>query len=356
MLLAGPNARPPEHCATPRPGTASPRHSRAGLMLACGPVLSMRSAGGDDRDVRELLNEAIAELYGADPETFTATRKELAAKARREGDTAAAKSIAALGKPTKSAWLVNKLVRDDPTVPGRLAELGDQLRAGEAALDGATIRRLSVARRELIDSLVRQALGPDAPAALREEVTGTLNAALADPEVARQVAAGTVVRAATWAGFSPGIGTGAAAWPLVTPSQASAVASRPNKSSAGQEQRKRQAAATAAEATRAAEAAAAAQGERQQDVKLAEQQLHDNQDKLAQAEHAAVDAQQRLAEAQRALAEARQRQAEAGQRLTTTRKTLAQARKHLAEADAVLRQAKAEQRKAAEAVDRLADG
>ena len=136
-----------------------------------------------------LLSDAAADLYSADPESFTARRKELAAQARRAGDAEAAKSIAALGKPTKSAWLVNKLVRDDPTVPQRLADLGDQLRAGEAALDGASIRKLSAARRELIDSLVKQALGADAQrqAALREEVTGTLNAALADPDVAKLV-------------------------------------------------------------------------------------------------------------------------------------------------------------------------
>ena len=58
-----------------------------------------------------LLSAAAADLYSADPENFTARRKELAAQARRAGDAEAAKSIAALGKPTKSAWLVNKLVR-----------------------------------------------------------------------------------------------------------------------------------------------------------------------------------------------------------------------------------------------------
>jgi hypothetical protein len=41
----------------------------------------------------------------------------------------------------------------------------------------------------------------DPPPALREEVTATLTAALADPEVAARLASGTLVRAATWAGF-----------------------------------------------------------------------------------------------------------------------------------------------------------
>ena len=40
---------------------------------------------------------------------------------------------------------------------------------------------------------------PAAPAAVREEVAATFDAALADPEVAANL--GTLVRAAHWAGF-----------------------------------------------------------------------------------------------------------------------------------------------------------
>ena len=161
----------------------------------------------------DLVTAAASELYSADPDVFTERRRELAAQARAAGDRAAAKSIAALGKPTRSAWVVNKLVRADPSVPARLAELGDRLRAGEAALDGASIRELSMARRDLLDRLVRQALAESgqqsASAAMRDEVTDTFSAALADPDIAGQVAAGTLVRAVHWAGFGPGIGTAA---------------------------------------------------------------------------------------------------------------------------------------------------
>lgn len=152
-------------------------------------------------------------MYAADPDQFTARRKELAAAARKAGDAAAARAIGALAKPTRSAWVVNKLVRTDPSVPERLADLGGKLRAGEAALDGASIRELSKARRELIGSLVRQALeeaGQSSPSVgLRDEVTETFSAALADPDVAEQVAAATLTRAAHWAGFGPGIGLAA---------------------------------------------------------------------------------------------------------------------------------------------------
>ena len=147
----------------------------------------------------DLLADAKAELYQGDPEEFMARRGELVAQAREAGETAVAKQIGALRKPTRSAWLVNRLVRADPEVTARLAALAAELRDG--GLDGGRIRELTVARARLVDELTRQALDglPAAPAAVREEVAATFDAALADPEVAANL--GTLVRAAHWAGF-----------------------------------------------------------------------------------------------------------------------------------------------------------
>ena len=96
-----------------------------------------------------------------------------------------------------------------------------QARSGEAALDGASIRELSRARRELVDSLVKRALdqaGQRSPSvALRDEVTDTFNAALADPDLADQVAAGTLQKAVHWAGFGPGIGSAVSSGPARAP-------------------------------------------------------------------------------------------------------------------------------------------
>ena len=150
----------------------------------------------------DLLAQATNELYRADPEEFTQRRAGLAAQARDQGQPAVARQIAALRKPTRSAWVVNRLVRDHPEAAGRLAELAGQLRAGG---NGARIRELTEARSRLVDDLARQAFevsGLDSPpAALREDVIATLNASLADPEVAETLAAGTLTRAAHWAGF-----------------------------------------------------------------------------------------------------------------------------------------------------------
>ena len=159
----------------------------------------------------DLLADAKAELYQGDPEEFMARRAELVAQAREAGETAAAKQIGALRKPTRSAWVVNRLVRADPEVTARLAALAAELRDG--GLDGGRIRELTAARARLVDDLTRQALDdlPAAPAAVREEVTATFDAALADPEVAANL--GTLVRAAHWAGFGLPIPGGAPAPP-----------------------------------------------------------------------------------------------------------------------------------------------
>src|SRR5258707_8884716 len=142
----------------------------------------------------DLVGQAIVDLYSGDLDAFTQRRRDLAAQARSAGDRAGAKAIASLGKPTRSAWAVNKLVHADPSVPGRLSELGDRLRAGEAALDGASIRALSRARRELIDALTRRALAEAGPSALSPPMRGggtnTFSAAPAGPPGGEQGAAG----------------------------------------------------------------------------------------------------------------------------------------------------------------------
>ena len=146
----------------------------------------------------DLLAEAEAELYTADPDGFTARRTELAGRARDAGEPAVAKKITALRKPTRSAWVVNRLVRSDPEVRSRLDSLAADLRD---ASDGSRLRELTAARAKLVDELTRTALEglPAPPAAMREEVTATLDAAIADPEVAGRL--GSLARAEKYAGF-----------------------------------------------------------------------------------------------------------------------------------------------------------
>ncbi|HXP20614.1 MAG TPA: hypothetical protein VN840_13310 [Streptosporangiaceae bacterium] len=155
----------------------------------------------------DLVREAAEELYSSALEEFVQRRAALAARARAAGDAAAAKKIAGLRKPTRSAWVLNQLARSAPAGASQLAELGAEFRAAQQSLDGAAIRELSVRRRKLIDSLARQAFtmaGEQAPsAALADEVTATLGAALADPQIAGQLQAGTLERAVRSDGLGP---------------------------------------------------------------------------------------------------------------------------------------------------------
>ena len=162
----------------------------------------MGQVSGGDR-----LQEAIAELYSGDPGEFIERRSGLAARARTAGDAALAKKITGLRKPTRSAWILNQLVRSAPEVTSQLAELGDELRAAQRSLDGPAIRELSLRRRQLIDALTRQAFALSGqqppPPVLKDEVTATLNAALADPQFNEQLRAGALDRAVRRDGFGP---------------------------------------------------------------------------------------------------------------------------------------------------------
>ena len=243
----------------------------------------------------DLLADAKAELYQADPEGFMARRQELVAQAREAGETAMAKQIGALRKPTRSAWLVNRLVRADPEVTARLAALAAELRDG--GLDGGRIRELTVARARLVDDLTRQALDdvPAATAAVREEVAATFDAALADPEVAANL--GTLVRAAHWAGF--GLDPDGASAPPAPAAKTKKPA--PAEPIAERERRHREKIISAeravAEADRTADAANAAERKLEDAVRRLEAELAQARQQLADARRQAyrAESQQRRA-------------------------------------------------------------
>ena len=255
----------------------------------------------------DLLADAVAELYAADPDGFTERRQELITSAREAAEPAAAKQIAALRKPTRSAWVVNRLVREDPEVRARLDKMSIDLRAAAGSADGTRIRELTAARGRLVDELTRQALQvsdlPGPPAALREEVTATLDAAIADPEVAANL--GTLVRAAHWAGFGLDPMT---PFPAGAPSPSAPKPSEPPTpppaEAAAERDRRRQ------EKIQMAERAVAEADRAAKSADLAEQDLEDTVRRL---EAELADARQRLAEARRLSyrAESRQRRANA---------------------------------------------
>ncbi|ROT32112.1 hypothetical protein [Micromonospora sp. HM5-17] len=151
----------------------------------------------------------VERLYTTPPDGFVATRAEAVAAARAAGDAAAAREIAKLRKPTIAAWLVNLLAWRRPELMAELVELSAELRAAQRELSGARLRELSAQRRRAVAALVGEARtlarATDPRLAAGKlplaEVETTLNAALADAEVAEQVRSGRLVRAASYAGF-----------------------------------------------------------------------------------------------------------------------------------------------------------
>jgi hypothetical protein len=147
--------------------------------------------------------DELDELYEVKPEEFTALRTQLATAAKQRGDTDTAKQISAARKPTAAAWVVNRVALRDQDIRTRLAGLGERLRDAHAAMDGDRIRELSAEQRRLVEDVARaafeQAELADPSAALRDDVTGTLQAAIADPDVASRL--GRLTRAERWSGF-----------------------------------------------------------------------------------------------------------------------------------------------------------
>jgi hypothetical protein len=159
-------------------------------------------------DVPVGTDELIRRMYEAPPDGFVAARAAAIADARKAGDTAAAKRLAALRKPTVAAWLVNLLALRRPELIEELVELATALRSAQRGLQGDQLRELTTQRRQVVSALVAAArslaVAEDPGVASKlplGEVEATLTAALAEPDVAEQIRTGRLIRSATYAGF-----------------------------------------------------------------------------------------------------------------------------------------------------------
>jgi hypothetical protein len=156
------------------------------------------------------IDEATAVLYGGSPEDFVVRRTALVTQARATRDRPLAKAIGALRRPTRSAWLVNLLAREAAGELAALLDLGEALQTAQAELAGDDLRRLSRERSRAVAGLSQRAAalgtqhGWTASDAALQEVSQTLQAALADQEVASDVRGGRVAQAASYGGFGPG--------------------------------------------------------------------------------------------------------------------------------------------------------
>ena len=181
------------------------------------------------------LAQAASELYGLSPDDFRAARDERAAQARAAGDKDLARAIAGLRRPVVSAWLVNMLAREDAAQMGELLALGESLRDAQEALAGDRLRELSAERRRLVAAMVSEAKrlaareGRAVTLQVEREVEATLQAALADPGAAAEVAAGQLAGPLSYAGLGAGeaVASRRASAPSRSASPAPALRARP---------------------------------------------------------------------------------------------------------------------------------
>ncbi|MBB2770198.1 UNVERIFIED_ORG: hypothetical protein GGE11_001093 [Mycolicibacterium obuense] len=260
-----------------------------------------------------MADDPLDQLYAVAPEEFTALRTRLAAEAKKRGDAAEAKRIGAARKPTVSAAVVNRLVHHDAEVVDRLAELGEELRGAHTAMDGERIRELSARQRKLIEQLTRAALevsGVGAPsAALRDDVTDTLHAAIADPGVRSRL--GRLAKAEHWSGFGDAEMVFAEPTKKATPKKTEQKKpdrkpEKPAADSGEQERRRRRdkAKAVLAAAEHAKAGADDTMADRQSDLATARLRVEDAKERLAKAEHALAEADAAYEDAKRASREA----------------------------------------------------
>lgn len=185
------------------------------------------------------LDAVRTELYELPPDQFTATREAMVRQARGEGDRALATEIGRLRKPTVSAWLVNLLARRRRAPLDKLLALGADLRAAQAALAGDDLRRLTAERQRRVSALVEDARrlaaehGTSPSGSVEDEVTATLEAAVADPDAATAIHSGQLVTALQHSGFGWGdLPTGAASPRSVAAPAAAPAARRPARDGA----------------------------------------------------------------------------------------------------------------------------
>lgn len=150
------------------------------------------------------LDDTADRLYALAPEEFTAARDAAAKQAKADGDAELAKQVKALRKPSVGAWLVNLLASAEDELLEQLLSLGPALAEAQAQGQGDELRQLGAQRRELVGAVTSRAVelgGRPVTAAVRDEVSSTLEAALADAPSADAVRSGRLVRALAYAGF-----------------------------------------------------------------------------------------------------------------------------------------------------------
>ncbi len=127
-------------------------------------------------------------LYAAPLDQFVKVRNEIAAGLRKGGDEVAAARVAALKKPSVSAWTINQLARSGSIDLQRLIKAGEALEQAQSrAISGKDSSGFEAARRDeaaaisLLRTAAKEVL-PSASAPILDRVVSSLRAGAATPE------------------------------------------------------------------------------------------------------------------------------------------------------------------------------
>lgn len=152
--------------------------------------------------------EIARDLYAGPPEDFIASRNALAKQLKADGDADTAAIVAKLRRPTVAASVVNLAaqahrdrIQELLDAGSRLAGAQRQLLSGKASA-AKDLRAAGDERRRLVREVTEAVLATAAEAGrtvdhLRDEVSGTFEAATLDEDLGERVRAGTVEKAVT---------------------------------------------------------------------------------------------------------------------------------------------------------------
>ncbi|MGV9929230.1 hypothetical protein ACWDY4_01350 [Streptomyces olivaceoviridis] len=316
------------------------------------------------------LDAVVDELYGLRPEEFVAARDRRVRDAREAGDQALAKEIGALRRPSLAAWVSNLLVRRQPEEVQPLLGLGEELRRAHRELNGSQLRRLARRQNEVIGALGRQArrlaaqAGHPVGEGVQREVEGTLHAALADPEAAREWAAGRLVKPlSSVIGFPAADESLLGRRPAPEPKAPVRGGNREEEEDEGRQEDKAREEAARREKARKEKArreAKARKAEEQRrrvtEAREAEQDLRAHEEEADTAARTVEEAGARLADVEERVRELRERLRDAEQEQQRARAAERDARDRERRADRAVREARRRAEKAAARLERPATG
>lgn len=297
------------------------------------------------------LDAVADELYGLRPEEFVAARDRRALDARKAGDQALAKEIAALRRPSLAAWVSNLLVRRQPEQVQPLLGLGEELRRAHRELDGTQLRKLARRQNEVIGALGRQArqlaaqAGHPVGEGVQSEVEETLHAVLADPDAAREWAAGRLVKPlSSMIGFPAADEALLGRRPAPEPRKPARGKGRKEDEGRKEDQARKERGAREKEEQR----------RRLAEAREAERELRARQEEADAAARAVAEAGARLAEADERVRELRERLREAEEEQQRARAAERDARDRERQAGRAVREARRRAEKAAAELERPA--